>query len=218
MAEKIKKHWDLVLVGGIGLTLAIIGVLIMSGMMVLPNFASAATTVQASVGVTATVSEWLTFTVSTSSVTLTPDLVSITGATAIASSSIIDLNLGTNSPNGWSMSVTSTNGQLNGSAGGSINSPATGNTTTTAAGTDAYGINATTTYGTISIPALYAEATLDSNVVGSVDTSSQSFATSSQIFADNTNVIDIRVRASCDALQEPGSYTDTIYLTATATP
>ena len=71
MAKTIKKHWDIVLISGIGLTLVITGILMISGMIALPNPAEAAT---ATVGVTATVQEWLTFSVNPTSVTLTPDL------------------------------------------------------------------------------------------------------------------------------------------------
>jgi hypothetical protein len=219
MAEKIKKHKDLVFIFGIGLVLAIGAILAMSGMVPLPNTVSAATTVQQSVGVTATVNEWLTFTISTSSVTLTPDLVTTAGATNIASSSVIDLNLGTNSADGWSISATGTNnGLLSGS--NTIATPAAGNTTTTAAGTDAYGIQAATTSATgVNIATMYkVSSDFTSNVVGSIRTASQIFATSTAQFADNTNVIDMKVKASCDALQPSGSYTDTVYLTAIATP
>lgn len=212
MPEIIKKNSDIILILGIGLVLTLGGLLNLVGITILPEFASAATS-QQSVAISVTVQEWLTFSLSTSSVTLLPDLVDSSGNTNIASSSVIDMNLGTNSADGWSISATSTNGALV-SAGNSIDSPAAGNTTTTATGTDAYGINATTTYSTINIPALYAEATLDSNVVGSVDTTSQTFATSSAKFSSGTNVIDTRIRASCDAAQPSGTYQDTIYFTA----
>lgn len=215
MAEIIKKHKEIALVGGLGLILTIVGIIGMSGMVALPNTVSAATTVQQSVGVTATVNEWLTFTVSPSSVTLTPDLVDAAGGTHIASSSVVSLNLGTNSADGWSIDTTSTNGALK-SGTNTINSAAAGNTTTTSPGTDAYGMNATSVASGVNIDSIYDH--YGTHTMGSIAQSSQELATSSSTFADGTNVIDLKIEASCDALQPAGSYSDTIYLTATATP
>jgi len=214
MSEKIKKHKDLIFIFGIGLVLAIGAILAMSGMVPLSNTVSAATTVQQSVAVTATVQEWLTFAVSTSSVVLSPDLIDSVGTTNIASSSIIDLNLGTNSPDGWSISVTSTYAALRLNATNTVTST-DGNV---AGGTDRYGIQATTTYGTVNIVTKYKVADFTSATVGSVTSTSQSFATSSAAFASGTNVIDMKVKASCLATKLPGAYVDTVYLTATATP
>jgi hypothetical protein len=216
MAEKIKKHKDLIFIFGIGLVLAIGAILAMSGMVPSPNTVSAATTVQQQVAVTATVNEWLTFTVSTSSVVLSPDLIDSVGTTNIASSSIIDLSLGTNSPDGWSISVTSTYAALYLNATNTIAS----SDGSVAGGTDRYGIQAATTSATgTNIVAKYKVASdFSSAVVGSVTSTSQSFATSSAAFASGTNVIDMKVKASCIATKLPGAYGDTIYLTATATP
>jgi len=215
MAEKIKKHKDLVFIFGIGLVLAIGAILAMSGMVPLPNTVSAATTVQQSVGVTATVNEWLTFALSTTTVTLTPDLIDSVGNTNIASSSVIDLNLGTNSPDGWSISVTSTYGALYLNATNTIAS----SDGDVAGGADRYGIQAATSSAGVNIVAKYKVASnFISATVGSVTASSQSFATSSATFASGTNVIDMKVKASCVDTKLQGAYGDTIYLTAIATP
>ena len=213
MAKIIKEHKDTFLIFGIGLVLAIASIVSFSGTVVMPNTVSAATTVQQSVAVTATVNEWLTFALSGSG-TLSPDLVDASGGTAIASSSVIDLDLGTNA-NDWSISVTSSAGQLDGSISGSINSPAAASNCTTTAGTDCYGINATSTQGaSVDILTLYDY--YGTHKMGSVDTSSQLLATSTTAYAAATNVVDFKIEASCDALQSAGSYTDTIYFTATA--
>lgn len=219
MAEKIKKHKDLVFIFGIGLVLAIGAILAMSGMVPLPNTVSAATTVQQQVAVTATVQEWLTFTLSTSSVVLTPDLIDAVGALNVASSSAINLLLGTNSPDGWSMSVTSTNSALK-SGSNYIYSVAAGTTcTATTTGADCYGIQASSTAANVNIASIYNVPGLTTNVVGSVTSTSQTFATSTQTFASGTNVINMKVKASCIATKPSATnYADTIYLTAIATP
>ena len=219
MAEKIKKHKKIFFVLGIGLVLTMAGILGMVGIIALPGPVLA--DVQRQVAVTATVQEWLTFTLSTSSVVLLPDLIDSVGVTNIASSSVIAINLGTNSPDGWSISATGTNNGLK-SGGNTIATPAVGTTCTALSdgSLNCYGVQAATTSATgVNIASMYKVATgFASNVVGSVRSDqSQAFASSTAQFADNTNVIDMKVKASCLATQAPAdNYADTIYLTAIA--
>jgi len=213
MAKKIKKHWDLVLISGIGLTLAIAGILAISGMIALPNPAESAT---ATVGVTATVQEWLTFSVNPTSVTLTPDLVDTAGNTAVGSSTAVTLTLGTNSPDGWSIdargaATCAQGGLVSGSY--SICQPSA--TSTLAAGTDGYGANATDTLAGVTIAANYAY--WGTNTVGELNDTDSDFASKTSSNA-SSDVASMKVLTASDALQESGSYTDTITLTAVATP
>ena len=218
MAEKIKKHWDLVLISGIGLALAIAGILAISGMIPLANPAEAAV---ATVGVTATVQEWLTFSVDPTSVTLSPDLVDTAGNTAVGSSTAVTLTLGTNSPDGWSIDSrgATTNATCTQAQGGlvsgsySICQPSA--TSTLAAGTDGYGANATDTLAGVTIAANYAY--WGTNTVGELNDTDGDFASKTSSNA-SSDVASMKVLTASDALQEPGSYTDTITLTAVATP
>ena len=214
MAKEIKKHWDLVLISGIGLTLAIAGILAISGMIALLNPAEAAT---ATVGVTATVQEWLTFSVNPTSVTLTPDLVDTAGNTAVGSSAAVTLTLGTNSPDGWSIDArgatavaTCTQGGL---VSGSYKICQPSATSTLAAGTDGYGANASTTLTGVTIAANYDY--WGTNTVGELNDADSDFASKTSSNA-SSDVASMKVLAASDALQEAGSYTDTITLTAIA--
>lgn len=214
MAKKIKKHWDLVLISGIGLTLAIAGILAISGMIALPNPAEAAT---ATVGVTATVQEWLTFSVNPTSVTLTPDLVDTAGNTAVGSSTAVTLTLGTNSPDGWSIDARGATAAATCAQGGLVSGsyeicqPSA--TSTLAAGTDGYGANATDTLTGVTIAANYAY--WGTNTVGELNDTDSDFASKTSSNA-SSDVASMKVLTASDALQEPGSYTDTITLTAIA--
>lgn len=184
-------------------------VLVFSGLWEgLPDFASAAS-VQQQVEVTAVVQEWITFTLSTTSVTLSPDLVDTAGNTNIASSSVIDLYLGTNSDDGWSISVTSTYGALKEPTPYYIYSA----DCTAATGSDCYGIQATATETGVNIAPRY-DYWPPSEQVGWASTTALSFASSTNTFASGTNVIDMKIKASCDSAQPVGTYQDYIYLTA----
>ena len=214
MAKEIKKHWDLVLISGIGLTLAIAGILAISGMIALPNPAEAAT---ATVGVTATVQEWLTFSVNPTSVTLTPDLVDTAGNTAVGSSTAVTLTLGTNSPDGWSIDARGATAVATCAQGGLVSGsyeicqPSA--TSTLAAGTDGYGANATDTLDGVTIAANYAY--WGTNTVGELNDTDSDFASKTSSNA-SSDVASMKVLTASDALQDPGSYTDTITLTAIA--
>lgn len=215
MAETIKKHKDIAFIVGIGLILTIAGIVGMFGMKT-PVLADVATTVT----VTAEVYEWLTFTISTTSVTLTPNLVDAGGATHVASSSAITLTIGTNSADGWSVtangtSTLCTNGGLE-SGTQKICQPSATSTLTEADDNDGYGANATATYAGVDIKDNYDYYDLaDPWTVGELDATSTEFADCVNCTHAATNVVDMRIYAECDGAQPAASdYTDTATLTA----
>ena len=209
MAEKIKKHWDLVLVGGIGLTLAIIGMLVMSGLLVLPNTASAVTTTQ-TVTVSATVQPWLTFTVSTSSVQLLPDLVDTAGATHIASSTAITMTVGSNADS-YTMYIKDLNAGIKEGGGVLIPSVAVTSTLTEGSDNDNYGAQATTTLSEVTIQSLY--NSWGTETVGRVTTTDDTlFIDTGTPATDRT--ADLKLKAECDSLQKAATYSDTVTLSA----
>lgn len=210
MAKKIKEHKDLVCIFGVGIILAVGGILIMSGMIVLPNSASAATeTVQ----VTATVEEYLTFTVSPTSTSLSPSLVDTAGGTHIGSSTDISVTVSTNWGS-YSITASSSNAGLNNATASADTLIETVNTTSTlteADDDDGYGLQATSAVATI-------QANYDywgTETVGELPS-----ATAPQIIQDSgtpaTNrQSTLKIKAECDSAQEPGDYIDTILLTCT---
>ena len=211
MVEKVKKHWDLVLVGGIGLTLAIVGVLIMSGMAVSPGSVLAATST-ATVTVTATVEPWINIGVSTTSVALTPSLVDSLGNTYVGSSTVIDVNVGTNNSTGWTVNIKGTNNGLYKSAAPTSTIASVTGTSTITAGNDGYGANATSVLAGTTVGSYYNYWA--TTTVGEIKTGGQTFATTS---APNAlqNVVDMKVYATATSTKPSGSYSDDIILTAT---
>ena len=204
----IKKHFALIAVFGIGITL-IAGIMLM-----FPRgfYTASAATTSTNVSVSATVNEWITLSISTSSVNLTPDLVDTAGNTAIGSSSNITMNVGTNAVSGWSVTIAGTQacpGALT-SSSYSINQPTA--TSSLAAGTDGYGANATTSLAGVTIGAYYNY--WGTNTVGEICSSAQTLSSKSTANTSQT-VTTIKIEAACDSLQEAGTYTDTITLTAT---
>lgn len=210
MAEKIKKHKDIVFVLGVGLVLTIAAIAGMSGMVAIPNFASAATT--ATVGVTATVESWLTITVNPSSVTLSPSLVDTAGTTRIGSStSNVAIDVGTNSSNGWNIGIKGANNALIYGATGTIASVTASSTLN--AGADGYGANATNSLAGVTIGPYYKHwATTD---VGEIKTGGQTLASKTTLQAAQT-VATMKVYAAATSTKPSGSYTDTITLTVTS--
>ena len=213
MSEIIKKNWDVIFVLGIGLVLAIAGIIGMSGLIVLPSSVSAATT--ATVGVTATVQPWLTFSVSPTSITLSPDLVDVNGITHIASStSNVSLILGTNSGVGWSISIIGANGGLATSSYDLIDSVATGTTTTLSnTGVDGYGANATGSIANANPGTYYAN--WGTATVGAIASSTPQTLINKNSSNASSTVGLMKVYAQCDSTQPSGTYGDTITLTAT---
>jgi hypothetical protein len=206
MLKTIKEYQDLLFVFGLGLILLAGGILMISEMI--DDSASAA---QESVEVTATVEETLTFTVSPTSTALTPSLVDNTGNTHVGSSTNIVLVVTTNR-NSYSITASGTYGGLyNATASDTLIETVTGNELLTEADDDDdYGLNATSTssgeieinydnWGTLTvgeIPTSAATLIDDPNTPGTVTTT-------------------IKIYAECDSGQDPGSYNDTILLTAT---
>lgn len=212
MAEKLKKHKDMAFIIGIGLFLAIVGVLTLSGMIVLPNLASAATQ---TVSVSATVNPWLTFSVNPTSAPLTPDLVDAAGGVAIGSSTNISLIVGTNSSGGWNITIQGQNGGL-ASTTNLIASVAAGAaaSTTLVAGTNGYGANSTTTLTGVTVDPRYDKwGTV--TVAAIASSTSQALASKGTKNA-STTVATMKVYAAATSTQASAVYSDTITLTATS--
>jgi hypothetical protein len=205
MAEKIKKHWDLALILGVGLILAATS---LCTILVFPKVAygDVATTVV----VTATVQEYLTFTSNATSVSLTPDLIDSSGVGHIASSSDIIFTLNTTSADGYSITVYSANNGLM-SGGNYIQlSTASG---TAQVGTSTYGIQATSSDMTVQANYKFATTT---DFIGKVTNSSSTLATKSSPGASQK--LYVRIKASASSTQPSGSYTDTLTFTGVPTP
>ena len=171
------------------------------------NYVNAATT--SDITVSATVQEWITLGVSTSSVVLSPVLLDTGGNTAIGSSTNIGITVGTNNAGGWHLSVQSSGGKLTGGGFDILSCDATSSIT---AGTDMYGLNATTSYAGASISTNYDYWGED--IVGTASTTDQTFAQKSTDNA-STTVATIKIMAACDVTQEPETYSDTLTITAT---
>lgn len=211
MIKKIKKRKDIFFVFGIGVSLALVSLLGLSGIIGLPGFVSAATETE-TVVVTATIEPFLTFTVSPTSTSLTPYLVTSTGGTNIASSTNISLSVGTNDTDGWSIEIKGANdGLVNG--GTTIDSVTA--SSTIAAGTDGYGANASGE-ASVTIGSYYDY--WGSEDVGEIRTAGQTLASKATANAHGL-VATMKVYAASISTNPAGSYTDTITLTATtATP
>ncbi|MFH1656959.1 MAG: hypothetical protein ABH919_00610 [bacterium] len=213
MAKLIKKHKELALILGIGLFIAIAGMLGMYNMFP-SNVETVEAATTANVSVTATVQEWISLTAS-STATLAPDLVDTSGNTAIASSTTgLTFISKSNSADGYTVTVTGANNGLNGSISGTIASVADGAATGITAGTDGYGIQATSS-----------ESTVDTyynnwgnNTLGSIRTGGQSMVDSAGPTDADGHSTSFRIAAACDANQQSGTYTDTVTLTITAAP
>jgi len=209
MAKIIKRNIDIILVAGVGLSLLVVAMMgiYQSIPMVSVNYVSAATDTE--ITVSATVQSWITLGVSTSSVALSPDLVDTSGNTAIASSSDINITVGTNNSGGWHLSIQSTNGKLTTTSGDILTC---GATSTIAAGTDMYGVNATTSYGGVDIKDNYDY--WGQNIVGTASTTDQTFADKNTANS-STTVATMKIMAACDDQQPSGTYGDTLTITAT---
>jgi len=210
MAKIIKKNIDIILVAGIGLSLLMVTMIgiYQSIPMVSVSYVSAATDTE--ITVSATVQEWITLGVSTSSVALTPDLVDTSGNTSIASSSNITIAVGTNNAGGWHLSVQSANGKLTTSSYDILSCSVT---STISAGTDMYGLNATTSYGGVSIDTNY--DFWGENIVGAASSTADLAFAEKSTGNSSTTVATIKILAACDDQQEAGTYADTLTITAT---
>lgn len=206
MVKKIKKHWDLALIAIVGFALTLTALF-----TVFPNpaYGDVATTVV----VTATVQEYLTFTASATSTTLSPDLVDNTGATHVGSSSNITLTLNTSSADGYSINV---KGVGNGLATGTDYIFTSSATATLAAGTDGFGLQATSTVSGLTVNANFMWP-FTATVVGSASSSvAKQLATKSS--SGSSQTVTVRFLAACDSAQPAGTYQDTVTFTAVPTP
>ena len=210
MAKTIKRNIDLIIAVGIGLSLLIVAMIgIYQSVSIIPvSYVSAATSTD--ITVSATVQEWLTLGVSTSSVGLTPDLVDAAGNTAIGTSTAINITVGTNNGSGWHLDLSSANGALKAPASYYIYTCDT--TSTISAGTDMYGVNATTSDPDVDIKDYYDY--WGQNIVGTASTTPQTLADKNTPNT-STTVATMEIKAACDSAQPAGTYTDTLTITAT---
>jgi len=140
------------------------------------------------------------------------DLVSSAGILSIGSATS-GLTLNSNSFDGYSVTIQGANGGLKNGIY-LISTSAAGATTTcdiSGNGTDAYGVQATSTTFSIQSP-----FNLTGNVVGSVASTSQKLLSST--YSTSSQVATLTVKASANKYDASGSYSDTLTLTAVATP
>ena len=207
MVNAIKQHKNTIFAGA-GLFSVLLAVLVLTGAVSLPTFADASETVS----VTATIQEWVSFAVSPTTTNL-GNLVTSVGGLAIGSATS-GLTISSNNSAGYSVTIQGANGGLSGSNGGLIATPASGATTTCTTadpGTDAYGAQATSTTLAISSP-----FNVTGNVVGSVAASSQPLLSSA--YSTSSQTATLTIKASANKYDKDGTYSDTLTLTATATP
>ena len=202
MAEKIKEHWSIAFSVGMGLFLAIVGMLMISGTIGLPNPASAATE---TVIVTATVVESLSISVSPTTTALSPDLVDIGGGTSIGSSTDIEIVVSTNNGGGYNLTIEGAN---NGLATSTFLIASVSATGTIVAGTDGYGANATSVQATVDPDYDY----WGTDDVGQIATSTALSSYGNPVTNSTTTM---KIEAAASAAKEAGTYEDTITLTAT---
>jgi hypothetical protein len=155
------------------------------------------------------VDEWLSFSISTTSAILAPDMVDASGQSRVASSTEINFNLGTNNPTGWIISFYSSNGAL---TKGSSQIPSVVGTSTIIRGSDAYGLNSTNSISGVNIAFGY--NTWNTLFVAEISTTTQT------ILSKDTGNIEsevgkIKIYATANTAKEAGTYTDTLYITAT---
>ena len=212
MTKTIKKDREIILALGIGLVLAIAGTVGMRNTIPLINPASAATETMA---ISATIQQWLTFSASTTTIPMTPDLVTIAGATNIASTTDITLTSGTNSTNGYSIDVRSvSNAGLCHSGGCGTHNINSGTSTPLVAGTDGYGMQATTTDSDVTIHSNYDYWGNDN--VGGITVATKDLAdTSSPSTGDETS---IKFKAAAANTDPDGTYSDSVYVICLANP
>lgn len=212
MTEKLKKHKDMAFLAAFGFILAIIGMLVISGMVALPSFASQATD---AVAVTAYVRSLIVFSVNPTAVTLIPDLIDTLGNPTVGSSTAVSLMLGTNAGGGWNITIRGTNGGLASTTATTslIATVPITSSSTLSAGIDGYGANATTTLAGVS---LFLYDNWGTQKVAAISsTTPQTLAQKNSANA-STTVAQIKIYAAATSSKAVGTYTDTIILTATS--
>lgn len=166
--------------------------------------------------VSAIVNTWLNFDVSTTTLSLSPDLIDLAGDLNIASSTIISVFVGTNHNSGWSLSISSTSTDCPGSklTSGQNYISMNSATSTVVTGQDAYGANATSTLSGVQIGSYYNFWNSSPIVVGEICSTGQTLASYNQPHPFQ-EALKIKFYASCDLDQPSGTYTDTVVLTLT---
>ncbi len=196
-----------------GLTLALIGVLSISGTIPFSSPASAATE---TISVSATISQWLSFGVSTNTIALTPELVTSAGGTNIGSSTEITLTAGTNNSSGYGIEIKDLNGGLCHSGGCGTHNITSGDATLSA-GTDGYGAQATTTDTDVgTVDANYDFWGASNQQVGDLSSSPQALADTTAPSSNDQTLL--KLKAAAASIDPAGTYSDTVTLTCLANP
>jgi hypothetical protein len=206
MAETIKQYKNTIF-AGLSLFSVLLTVLVLAGIVILPNFAAAD-----SVSVTATISEWISIAETTTTLSL-GTLVNGSGVLTLGSATT-GITLSSNSDDGYSVTIQGANAGLKNGSTSTIATAASGATSTcnvSDPGTDAYGAQATSTNLTVSSP-----FNVTGNTVGSLATSSQKLVSS--VYSTSTKTATLTVQASANKYDRNGTYTDTLTVTAVATP
>jgi len=225
MAEKIKKHWDIILVGGIGLVLAIVA---MSPIDVgLPvSSVEAATTSATSVAVSATVASSITLTIagvaSTTTVVTGVTTTVTTNATSVAFGTVDntanqiaahDLTVSTNAINGYT-----TNAKYDHALQISSTTTITDWTGTNATPTKPFASPGTEAFGYTTNDAVLGTAptgrfsTTTGGMWAKFETGDKEVAYDAAPQASQTTRIGYQVGVA--AITEAGTYTDTVTYTA----
>ena len=209
MPETKKEHWDIALALVIGLVLTTVGMMSLSGILALPSSVSAATETE-TVIVSATVSPWLSFAVTPTTTSITPDLVTSAGGLNIGESDYIRITAGTNASGGYSLDIKSANASLDYGATDTIVSASA----TLVAGADGYGAQGVTSDGDVTIGAWYDFAT-STNQVGALETTDRDLADTTGETSDD--ITWLTLKATATSTKAVGTYTDTLTLTLVGT-
>ncbi len=168
------------------------------------------------VTVTATIQEWITFTIANTALNLEPDLVASDGSTSVGVAST-GLNLGTNSSNGWYITVQGVNDGLDHVDAGIEHTidTVTGRVELLA-GTDGYGVTIEDLENlgegnTLTVLTNYVN---EGNFVGEVPSVSATEVVNYDGPHEAVDVANFHVRAAAEAVTPSGDYTDTITVTA----
>jgi len=204
MSKTIKEQKETILIIGIGLVLLIAAMVGMYTMVALPSSVSAATE---TITVGATISEWLSFSVSTNTATIVPALVDSGGTEAIGTSNTITLTAGTNDDAGYTITIMSQSNAGLCHSGGCGTHNINSGTSTLATSTDGYGAQATSTDGDVTVDTAFDKT---GNDVGGITTGGKTLAyTASESDDDDT---DLLFKAAASKTDPEGAYSDMVDL------
>jgi len=216
MEEFLLKNRKVILAG---LTCLIASVLVFvsiigGGYDYLTQRAEAQTTTSTDITVTAIVEAWLSFEVSTTTLDITPPLVTADGTFNIGSTIDIGLSLGTNAENGWDIDIRGLRDGLYSTTTDHTIDSVSGTGVLVDTGVEGYGANATSTMTGATIGALYNSYGTDT--VGEIITTDRQLATKATPNLAEL-VANMQVKAAAANDTPPAfDYSDTITLTATA--